>query len=172
MVEQEIHVIVVAIQRDALLAFDEGEADAELQEKGLDLAQQSVFEIPFAVGISQAEKIENVGVPEDQVGSELVAFAQRLDLLRDELFRLLRKSGALVEHAVDAGAQSSYAPPLDAAHLGVEIPLERVCQRDELYEVAPPQLSRQRRDNLRIGEGSGELHHPAKVLLAKATAEF
>ena len=42
----------------------------------------------------------------------------------------------------------------------IETPLERVLQSNDLDEMAPAQLSRQRRDNLSVGKQLGESNHP------------
>lgn len=47
----EIEVEVVRIDPDALLAGEEGEAVAELQEKGFDLAEDGVFQVLFEVAV-------------------------------------------------------------------------------------------------------------------------
>jgi hypothetical protein len=49
---------------------------------------------------------------------------------------------------------------LQPAHLRVEVTLERVVQGDNLDEVTPAQLLRQRRNKLAVRELLGELHHP------------
>jgi hypothetical protein len=67
-------------------------------------------------------------------------------------------------------AECADAPPLDPAHLGVELAVEVGLQRDDLDEVAPTQLSRQRRDNLGVGEDLSEADHAGQVALAEALA--
>ena len=84
----------------------------------------------------------------------------------------LREGGALVEHAVDPGPQRPHAPALDAAHLGVEVALERVLERNQGEEVGPAQLSHQCCDNLPVREDLGELDHAAEILLGEPSAEF
>jgi hypothetical protein len=63
-------------------------------------------------------------------------------------------------------------PPLHAAHLRVEVALHRVFDGNEQREVRPTQLSQRCCDNLPIWEKLGELHHPAKVLLAIAALQL
>ena len=68
MVEQEVDVVIVAVQRDALLALDEGEPGAELEQERLDLAQDGGFQILLAVRVLQSEKVEDVGIAETSRG--------------------------------------------------------------------------------------------------------
>ena len=143
MVEEQVQVVIVTVQGDPLLALDEGETGAELQEERLDLPQQGALQILLAVGIAETEEVEHVGVTEHQVGREPVFFAQSLEVLLDELGGLLRESGALIEHAVDPGPQRPHAPALEAAHLGVEVALKAIRQRNQGDEVGPGQLSYQ-----------------------------
>jgi hypothetical protein len=75
------------------------------------------------------------------------------------------------KHAIDLLLQEARAPALGAAHLGVELALQRILEGDEQPEVRPAQLSPQCGDNLRVGEGLGELHHPPEALLAESPAE-
>ena len=171
MEEQQVDVVVVTVEGDALLPLDEREAGAELEEEALDFAQQRRLEVLLAVGVAQAEEVEQVGVLEDEVRRDLVGGAERGQLLADERVGLLRERRALVEHAVDLLLQHARAPALDAAHLGVEVALERVLHGDERLEVGPAQLSPQCGDNLGVGERLGELHHAAQVLLAEAPPE-
>ena len=56
--------------------------------------------------------------------------------------------------------------------LGVEVALEIVLEIDDLQEVTPGQLSRQRRDNLKLGEGFGKADHVAQGFLGKSPAEL
>jgi len=57
--------------------------------------------------------------------------------------------GYLEQHAADLLTQGADAPALDAAHLGIEVALKAIAGVDDFDEVAPTQVSRQRRDNLR-----------------------
>jgi hypothetical protein len=74
------------------------------------------------------------------------------------VLRLLRQRGALEQHAADLLAQRAHVPTLDAAHLGVEVAGQRVLERQQLDEVAPAQLCRQRRHNLLVRETLTELN--------------
>jgi hypothetical protein len=60
-IEEQIDVVVVAVDDDALLPGNEGEAGAQLEQESLDLAQQRRFEVTLAVGVRQTEEVEQVG---------------------------------------------------------------------------------------------------------------
>jgi hypothetical protein len=51
--------------------------------------------------------------------------------------------------SIAAHPRGADAPALDAAHLGIEVALKAIAGVDDFDEVAPTQVSRQRRDNLR-----------------------
>ena len=61
-------------------------------------------------------------------------------------------------------------PPLDAAHLGVEVSFQRVVDVDDLLEVSPAQFSPQCGDNLLIREYLGESEHVPQAFLGEAAA--
>jgi hypothetical protein len=104
-------------------------------------------------------------VAEDERRRELALLAQCREFLADEGLWLLGERRALEQHAIDVLTQITRAPPLDATHLGVELALQRVLDRDEHGEVRPAQFSQQRCDNPGVGKYSRKLHHPAQVLL-------
>jgi hypothetical protein len=47
------------------LALDKGEAAAEFEDEGFELAQDGGFEVCFVVALAQAEEVEEVRVLED-----------------------------------------------------------------------------------------------------------
>ncbi len=75
MVEQEVEVIVLAVDDDMLLPADEGEAGAEFEDEVLEFAEDGDFEILFAVGISEAEEVQEVGIAKDQIRGERILLA-------------------------------------------------------------------------------------------------
>ncbi|KAG1597474.1 hypothetical protein G6F46_014282 [Rhizopus delemar] len=97
--------------------------------------------VAFLPGVTQPEKVENVGIAHDQRRRHALRIAHRRQLLRDRLARLLRQRRALVQHRVDALAQRPHAPAFGARHLHVVLPLERVFQRQQRQEMRPAQLS-------------------------------
>ncbi|MDB4952714.1 MAG: hypothetical protein JWO36_283 [Myxococcales bacterium] len=66
--EQQIEVVVVAIEHDPLRPLDEREAGAELEEEALDLTQDRRREVLLAVGVGEVEKVEHVRVAKDERG--------------------------------------------------------------------------------------------------------
>ena len=159
MEEKQVEVVVFTIYRDAFLSSDKGEANAKLQDEGLQFAKNRGLQIFLAVSVVQPEEIEEVGIAEHEVGRELVLLAQCGQFLLCQLRRLPGEGRAFVEHATDLLPEGANAPTLDAAHLGVEVALEAMLQRDDLDEVTPTQLSRQCRDNLRVREDLCESGH-------------
>jgi hypothetical protein len=55
---------------------------------------------------------------------------------------------SFVEHGFDSPPEGSNALALHAAHLGIKFPLQRLLERQQLTEVRPTQLLRQRGKNL------------------------
>ena len=143
MVEEEVEVEVVGIDLDAGLASEEGEAAAEFEEEGFEFAQDGVLEVFLEVAVFEAEEVEDVGIAEDEVRGELVLAAEGGEFSPGDFFGLLGNSGALVEHGVDLVAQGAGAPALNAAHLGVEVALECIRQRENVPKVGPTQLCTQ-----------------------------
>ena len=77
-VEHQIDEVVAVIGADALLAFDEGKALAQLQQELLQVGDDALFEVAFLPGfIRQVEKVEDVGVAQVMFGIIL----QRLGFL-------------------------------------------------------------------------------------------
>lgn len=140
-VEEQVDIEVVSVDDNPFLAVDEGETAAQLQNEALDLAQDGGFQVLFAVGVGQAEEVEEVGIAEDQVGSQDVLLAQGLQFLLGQLRRFPGQGGALEEHAADLLPQRADAPAFHAAHLGVKVALQVGGLVDDLNEVAPAQLS-------------------------------
>ena len=139
MVEEQIDVEVLAVDDEALLASDEGEVRAQLEKKGLELAEDGLLEIALAVGVAKAQEVEQVGVAEHQIRRELVGGVKCVELLPDQLVWLLRQGRALVQHAADLGAEGADAPPLDTTHLSVEVAGEGFVDWEKGQEVAPAQ---------------------------------
>src|SRR5689334_17374804 len=92
MVKKQVDVVIFVVDDDALLPGNEGEAGAQFEDESLHLAQDGAFEILFAVGVGQAEKIEEIRVAKNQVGRQRVFLAQGLQLLPGQLGGLPRES--------------------------------------------------------------------------------
>jgi hypothetical protein len=76
------------------------------------------------------------------------------------------------QQAADLLAQRAHVPTLDAAHLGVEVAGQRVLERQQLDEVAPAQLCRQRRHNLLVRETLTELNGAVERAEAEGLPEL
>ena len=126
MIEEQVDVVVVAIDHDPLLALDKGEAAAQREQELLDLAEERRLQVLLAVRVAEAEEVQQVRILEDEFGRELPRLPQRRQLLPDELVGLVGERGALEEHAVDLLPKTPDTPALHAAHLDVEIALEGV----------------------------------------------
>jgi len=169
--EQQIDVVIVAVEGDSLLPLDKREAGTKLQKETLNLAQQRRLEILLAEGVAQSQEIKQVRILEHEVGRKLVALPEGRKLFSNDLLGLLRERGALEEHAVDLLLKRAGAPALGTTHLCVELALQGILHRDQQFEMRPTQLSPQCRDNLGIGKCLRELEHPAQVLLLEAAPE-
>jgi hypothetical protein len=88
------------------------------------------------------------------------------------VLRLLRQRGALEQQAADLLAQRAHVPTLDAAHLRVKIAGQRILERQQLDEMAPAQLCRQRRHNLLVRETLTELNGAIERAEGKGLPEF
>src|SRR5205823_5345332 len=67
-IEEEVEIIVFAVDCDPMLACDEGEVSPELEEKALQLAEDRGLQIFFAEFSFEPEEIEHVGVAEHEIG--------------------------------------------------------------------------------------------------------
>lgn len=68
MVEKEVDQELVPRHVQAVLAPDEGEACAQLQEETGQVVEQGVFQLSFVVALGQGEEVEGVGVFEGLTG--------------------------------------------------------------------------------------------------------
>ena len=57
----------------------------ELQEEPLQLPEDGCLQVTLAVGILEPQEVQEVGVPEDQIGSHAVLLLQGLQLLPGQL---------------------------------------------------------------------------------------
>ena len=89
MVKEQIEIEVLPADHDAFLPGEEGELRAELQQEALELAKNCRLQVLLGISIVQTEKIEQVGVFEDQIRGKPIALPQHRELLRNEPFSLL-----------------------------------------------------------------------------------
>lgn len=165
MVKKQVHCVVVASHSDSPLPVHKREPRAKFQQKLLDLAQDGRFDVPLGVGVTQAKKIQDIGIAKNHVRCDPVCGTQGINFSPNQLPGFLGQCRALKKHPVDFVTQGSDAPTLEAAHLGIEIPLEGIFEGDQRDKVGPAQLSYQRYDNLPVSIDPGELQHAAQVFL-------
>jgi hypothetical protein len=122
--------------------------------------------------VSEIKEVENVWVFENQGRTDLAATLQDRELLLSELFRFSGKCCPFVEHGIDSPPEGSNAPALHAAGFGIKFPLQRLLERQQLTEVRPTQLLRQRRNNLFIWKRLSKFHHAGKIGCVKAAAKL
>jgi len=99
-----------------------------------------------------------------------LGIAQQRQLLADRRLRLSGDGGALEQQAVDAFAQRAHRPAGLDAQLGVEGAARGVVDLDQLEEVRPAQLLRQRRNDLLVGQAVEEPGHARQPRMAEAAA--
>src|ERR1039457_5860921 len=168
-VKQQVQIVIPVVDLHPLLAGHETEAYPQFEDEGFHLPQDRRLQILLGVSVFQPEKIEDVGIAEDQIGCELIFLTQLLEFQRRQFFWLPRQRGALEEHGTDLLSQRALVPALDAAHLGIEVALERVVQVDNEREVGPTQLCSQWLHNSGIREDLGKAHHIEEVMPREAT---
>jgi hypothetical protein len=118
--EEQVEVVVYAVNRHPLLPLEKGEPGSKLENERFHLTQDSGLEVPLGIHILQAEEIQKVRVSEDQVGGQLVALAQRLYFDLSQFLRLPRKGSALKKHGLNFLLQRARVPAFYATHLRVE----------------------------------------------------
>ena len=170
--EKQVHEVILAVERDPLLAGYKREARAKFEEEALHLAEDGGFEVLLGIDVGEPEEIEDAGVAENEIGRELVFGPERVEFLASQCTGVFRAGGALVKHSVDFVSQCTGAPSFDPAHLGIKVALERIIQVDEGLEVRPAQFSPQRGDNLGIGERFREANHVAQRFLTEASSKL
>jgi len=172
------------------LAAHEAERAAELQQEGLELLDERVFELELRVLVLEVEELENEWVLDRLVGRHCV---RRLcDLpLRQHSGPIFRKQRSLVELALDLPIELSVRPPTAEGLALVEAASARLPHREEPHVVRPGewkrtgkrrkklprcallrrqrQLSRCRLDNLAVPEKKGP--HLKEVRAPEASSE-
>jgi hypothetical protein len=69
----------------------------------------------------QAEEIEEVRIPKNEVGRQRIILAQFGQLLSHQFFGFLGDGCSFEQHTPDLVSQRADAPTFEAAHFGVEI---------------------------------------------------
>ena len=86
-IEEQVEVVIPGVDLHPLLACDEAEAAAQLEDERLDLPQDRRLDVLFPEGVLESQEIEEVGIAEDEVGRQLVLLAQLLELQGREIRR-------------------------------------------------------------------------------------
>ena len=139
-IEQQVEVVILVVNSNPLLPRDEGKIGPQFQEKGFQLPENGPFHVPLVMLAGEPQEVQQVGIPEDEVGSHPVGIAESIKFVSDEVLGLFADRRSFEQHAVDLVPQGTYTPAFEAAHLSVEIPLEGIGQRQDGQEVAPTQL--------------------------------
>lgn len=74
--EQKVQIIIHTVHDHPLLPFQKREASAQLQDERLPLPKDSGFQILFCVSVLEAEKIQEIGIAEDQIRCQPVVFPE------------------------------------------------------------------------------------------------
>jgi hypothetical protein len=93
--------------------------------------------------VLQAEKIENVGIAENQVRSHPVFVTEFPDFHGGQLCGLLGKGRALEKHGVDFLPERPGVPILDPAHFRVKVAFEGIFEVDDVQKMGPAQFRNQ-----------------------------
>ena len=72
MVEEQVQVEVPLPYGHALLPGDEGEVGAQLQLEPLQLPENGRLQVPLAVGVCEPQEVQEIGIPEDQIGRHAI----------------------------------------------------------------------------------------------------
>ena len=68
---------LIAVDLEAVLAADEGETVAELEQKRLQLVHQGGLEVAFGDRLGQVEEVQQVGIADHRLGQLGVGRRQR-----------------------------------------------------------------------------------------------
>jgi hypothetical protein len=86
MVEEQVEVVILVVDRDPLLPGHEREAGPELQDERLEVPEDGRLQVPLAVGILEPEEVQEIRVAKDQVGRDAVLVPEGGKLLSGQPF--------------------------------------------------------------------------------------
>lgn len=162
-VEEQVDVEVLVVDLHPLLPGDEREAGPELQQELLDIAEDGVLEIALQVAVLQPQEVEEVWVLQEERRRHHLLLAQPGEVVPDGLLGLPGDRAPLGQHRAHPLLELPGGPALEAAQLGVEVPLEGVVDVCEGPDMGPAQVDTQRvenpfvRESLRDAETMSEL---------------
>ena len=137
-VEDEVDVVVLVADGDALLPGLEAEAGAEFEQEGLQVIEESCFEVFLQVVrlFGQPDELENVGIA-DEIGDLPGCFECLLaGVLKDGPF-VGGKAGTLVEQGADLALEVTHDPISFQALVFIESTLPGVVDANEFEEMSP-----------------------------------
>ena len=89
---------ILVIHCNALLAGYETETGAELQKKLFQFANDGVLKVFFKIMVVEIEKLQDLGVAEDKIGSDTIFPAQNINLCPGYSLRSFREGSAFIKH--------------------------------------------------------------------------
>ena len=101
MIEQQIQIVILAIDNHTLLAGHEAETVAQLDDELLQVSNKAVFKVSFAIHTLQACKLQEIRALEHKIRRHHIIVSQGGEFLLDKLFWLAANGCALVEHAIN-----------------------------------------------------------------------
>lgn len=167
-VEEQVDVEVVVVDLHPLLPGDEREAGPELQEELLDVAEDGVLEVALQVAVVQPQEVEEVRVFQEEGRRHHLLLAKPGEIVPDGLLGLPGDGAPLVEHRTHPLLELPGGPALEAAQLGVEVPLEGVVDVSQRLDVRPGQFSPQRGENPLIRKSLRDAETMSELLSAPA----
>ena len=150
--EQQIHLVVRRVDRDAPLPTEKGEVGPEFLDRRLDLREDRVLQIAFGIVVPQARQGEEVTASEDEIGRQFPSLADLGEFRPDDGLGLAGDRRSLEQHGVDLLFHAAGAPVFVGRHLQVEHPLQLVVDPHQRADMRPAQLCTQRVHDLGLGE--------------------
>ena len=140
-VENEIDMVMLAIQRQPLLPFDEREAASEFQQEFLKMRNEQPLQVLLQKRhvLAQPQELQDERIAQHLFGSRLFLRHKRMDRRLLAAFCAVLKKPLEVER-VDLPLELAHAPQRLAAFFGVILPSLLVFDRDKQPIVAPAQL--------------------------------
>lgn len=153
-VENEINVVVLPPHGDAFLPGLEAKPVAELEEEGLEVAEQCAPKVGFEIfrALGQAGEFQDIGIA-DQVGDGFLRFL--FSGTFDDGFFIGREARTLVEEAADLSLELADGPVALETFIFEKGAFPRVGDADELLEFDPRE-SEQGRESKWLGNFGGQ----------------
>src|SRR4051812_16309066 len=109
MEEEQVDSVPLAADADTFLSRDKGEAGAQFKQESLEVADERVFEITFAVFVLQVKKFEQIGIAEFVFdGGEIAAVVLRRTFQKSD--RMFGVRGPFKELRADLAIELTDGP--------------------------------------------------------------